>query len=420
MNRSVVKPINTLSGSDFSRKIINKYQTGKIKTLRFPIIIFYKNKEYFFHKRIDMSILLQMLFYNQNILLPLIVKTIPAMKEMLSQLDAGKNTLQSVLKPKNIQNVSNIKNFFTSNAAFNQQTTHIIHSNSIMVNPQISYEDKIKILNFQAFRTEINCPKYRSPIAIEHFTSVNKEATRKYQSKLSAILLLNNLFFNSTMFEINKLLFKEPNQVTAYGPFIKKYYDSLRHGSSSVSIPDYTHKYKLQNLPHDQQILHQIVDLFGNQSTSLVHRIHAYRKTYSGNQTKSSAILPHANLFFNSITLGTNKLFYKYLNQVTVNEPLIKNDNDGFKHTSSSSAQRTYAYKTESGIMRFQDSGYLEQEIEQIKKIVLQTKESISEKPMPSLGEAEIKRYLDINRISDQVYQNIERTIRMERERRGI
>ena len=42
---------------------------------------------------------------------------------------------------------------------------------------------------------------------------------------------------------------------------------------SSVSIPDYIHKPKLQNPSRDQQIPHQIMDLFGNRSTSTSHAI---------------------------------------------------------------------------------------------------------------------------------------------------
>jgi hypothetical protein len=68
----------------------------------------------------------------------------------------------------------------------------------------------------------------------------------------------------------------------------------------------------------------------------------------------------------------------------------------------------------------FQDQGHIEQEIEQIKRTIKETKKSVSEKTVPVFGEADIKKYLDINRISSQVYQNIERTIRMERERRGV
>jgi hypothetical protein len=64
----------------------------------------------------------------------------------------------------------------------------------------------------------------------------------------------------------------------------------------------------------------------------------------------------------------------------------------------------------------------IEQEVEEIKKIVVETKEAVAVNSTSTNypGEMDIKRHLDINRISDQVYQNIERRVRMERERRGL
>ncbi|KKI00370.1 hypothetical protein EO95_13930 [Methanosarcina sp. 1.H.T.1A.1] len=46
------------------------------------------------------------------------------------------------------------------------------------------------------------------------------------------------------------------------------YISCIRELLTSVSIPDYIHKPKLQNPSRDQQIPPQIMDLFGNRSTS--------------------------------------------------------------------------------------------------------------------------------------------------------
>ena len=70
----------------------------------------------------------------------------------------------------------------------------------------------------------------------------------------------------------------------------------------------------------------------------------------------------------------------------------------------------------------FRNQQKIEQEVEEIKKIIIETKESVSEKSATThfFKETDIKLPLDINRLSDQVYQNIERRIRIERERRGL
>ncbi len=52
MGLSGIKPITTLSSSSLYRKIMQKYQTGKKNTSRFPTMIFYKEKGYFFQKKI--------------------------------------------------------------------------------------------------------------------------------------------------------------------------------------------------------------------------------------------------------------------------------------------------------------------------------------------------------------------------------
>ncbi len=136
-------------------------------------------------------------------------------------------------------------------------------------------------------------------------------------------------------------------------------------------------------------------------------------------EDKLPAVLLQDNLLFNKTT-GVNRRFFKKSNWVTVNKPLVKNYYDNFEHETPSYVQSKHNYKIRPESLVFQDQGRIEQEIEQIKKTVIETKKSVSEKTVPVFGEADIKKYLDINRISSQVYQNIERTIRMERERRGM
>jgi hypothetical protein len=80
------------------------------------------------------------------------------------------------------------------------------------------------------------------------------------------------------------------------------------------------------------------------------------------------------------------------------------------------------AHKTTTGNLCFQNQRKIEQTVEEIKKIAVETKEKMAGKSASahSLSEMDIKKHLDINRISDRVYQNIERRIRIERERRGM
>jgi hypothetical protein len=79
-------------------------------------------------------------------------------------------------------------------------------------------------------------------------------------------------------------------------------------------------------------------------------------------------------------------------------------------------------FKAESENFYFHSQRMIEKELNEIKKNIVETKEAVKEKFIAdrSSMDMDIKQYLDINRLSDQVYRNIEQRIRIERERRGL
>ena len=70
----------------------------------------------------------------------------------------------------------------------------------------------------------------------------------------------------------------------------------------------------------------------------------------------------------------------------------------------------------------FNDQRNIEQEIEEVKKIAIDTREELREQSssINPLGDIDLKKYFDVHWLSDQVYQNIEQRIRIEKERRGL
>lgn len=79
-------------------------------------------------------------------------------------------------------------------------------------------------------------------------------------------------------------------------------------------------------------------------------------------------------------------------------------------------------FKAESENFYFHSQRMIEKELNEIKKNMVETKEAVKEKIIPdrSSMDMDIKKNFDINSLSDQVYQNIEQRIRIERERRGL
>jgi hypothetical protein len=80
------------------------------------------------------------------------------------------------------------------------------------------------------------------------------------------------------------------------------------------------------------------------------------------------------------------------------------------------------AIGTPAELLYFNDQRNVEQEIKEVKKIAIDAREAVrerSESIQPSV-DTDLKKHLDVHWLSDQVYQNIEQRIRIEKERRGI
>ncbi len=103
-----------------------------------------------------------------------------------------------------------------------------------------------------------------------------------------------------------------------------------------------------------------------------------------------------------------------------INKPHMRNIESSA--SDSMTFQRRAVLHENSEDFYFHKRQNIEREVEEIKRVIVETKEAVVEKSQPVNfpNEMDMKRHLDINRISDHVYQNIERRIRMERERRGM
>lgn len=137
---------------------------------------------------------------------------------------------------------------------------------------------------------------------------------------------------------------------------------------------------------------------------------------YSTPQYKSPTILPQTNL-----SLGRSEAFQ---DRMTLNKPFMHyNFVSAVASDANAKGGRT-AFKADGEDFYFYKPRRIEEEVEEIKRIVVETKGVVEEKSVSNDLqrdiELRIKRQFDVDRISDHVYQNIERKIRMERERRGL
>ena len=74
------------------------------------------------------------------------------------------------------------------------------------------------------------------------------------------------------------------------------------------------------------------------------------------------------------------------------------------------------------GALFFKSTHQIERELDEVKRIVKKSEDRVQEKVSRQLREidTERNRQVDIGQLTHQVYRNMERMIRSERERRGM
>lgn len=143
------------------------------------------------------------------------------------------------------------------------------------------------------------------------------------------------------------------------------------------------------------------------------------------NTAKNRLIInPLTGTFFNTYK---NSFHYTMKDHNVENKPVPENytNKSGFEamnYTNLSSINADISpfnsYDRGGKVFSFDSREKIEREINEIKKMIIETKESIKRKQEPSHGQRGID--IDVNGISEQVYKDIEKNIMIERERRGL
>jgi mevalonate kinase len=105
-------------------------------------------------------------------------------------------------------------------------------------------------------------------------------------------------------------------------------------------------------------------------------------------------------------------------------KPVIKDDTRGqtsvnLEHLIKS--DRSTEASTENHDLHFKTNRKIEEEIENVKRIAHEAKQTVIEsvKNIQTSHEEEMNRKININQLSDQVYRLLDRKITIEKERRG-
>ncbi len=139
-------------------------------------------------------------------------------------------------------------------------------------------------------------------------------------------------------------------------------------------------------------------------------------------ELKSPVIFLKNNSLTNNRTLrykGENLLNEAVQTSSIYNKPVKPDFSNGSEAIGFKEIRQNNIFKDHDNFF-FKNNQKIEQKIEQVKRIAEEVKNTVTQKSISSqASENAVDRQIDINRISDQVYQMIDQRIKIEKERRG-
>ena len=274
---------------------------------------------------------------------------------------------------------------------FTSQLNNIQHIYNLLFNIQIishkNYKSNPKIANYKIY---------------DKYQLIFKEKNYFYLTRFAEKTKPINLVFTKKL-KSNKDIYFEKEKII---PTLNKIYAQFIISKNSFS----------------QSILH---NLKGKHALNYFQDSHFAQKQTVLNKDLNLISLQQTNLLsFNLYKMDKNKIIKLRENRYEINKEKFNQSTHINSYQLISNKHNLYvANYMPADNFCFYNQRKIAQDIEEIKRIVLGKKEANEEKSFSSHSlrdniNKQVK--LDINRLSDQVYKNIERRIRLERERKGI
>lgn len=183
------------------------------------------------------------------------------------------------------------------------------------------------------------------------------------------------------------------------------------------SIPNFITRSQQQNIPH-------AVNSYG------IRRFSTDSENIQNFKMGSSSIIRNVQSMVDNRILFKIPFCSDVIFNVSVhdtNQPLVRNLKlldervNPYQYASEPPATPKRSF-FDMGSVYFHDHRKIEQDIKQVKKIAIDTREAMRERSILShhIGDMDMKNHIDVHWLSDQVYHNIEQKIRIEKERRGL
>ncbi len=427
-------------------------------------MIFRKSSGDFQSQHINMDILIQLHFRNQNMVHSLIVKSAKSTKEMLLWIE--KLIPHIILKPpllRSGQDMSKTARIlheaisgalppgrvpanrvsvvsFTS-SVFSRFGNIMLNLNKLL-HPFFSapvtalyWEAFYKIpsqrktdirrlsnVNYMKFlNTETQRVRNSAEPAFEHksYLNLSQDIT-----SLNHMMLFDTSFYPKTIYnvsltgrEVNKQFISHGNDLKILNPEIQ----TIRNNPKSETAMSYSYvtSSNARSLLNDTSLKNAVLYPPVPYRASLPGGAMGRQLNYGGHM---QIISPETLIIKNSSGLlikGTCSLKETYQNPATFVKPILRHEHHKYGSEAFFTMQGSDALKNKDNFY-FHNNRNIEQAVEEVKKIAQEAKETATKGQGKPSVEMDIRHQVDLNKLSDQVYQNIERRLRIEKERRGL
>jgi hypothetical protein len=445
------KSIN-ISDRDFHGRIVGKYQKGKKNLYDFPLMIFYKNPGQLLSQKINLNVLLQFNI-SKKITSQYILKTSEGIKSLLEwfrieryvpkkhkvnslasrskdipvfisfvfeKINSALNRISYPLvlnsEKSNFNSNSYIKSSFqTHNQITKISTENILNKDYTILSVDNSVSWDYKFL----FHNEL-------PAILQNEYNKSSRSDRNYHVILPHVnLLLNTISANNIVSYTKEFSKEHPSE---YG-FDHSFPQADLMVKEFVMDKD-NHFSNFQNL-NDQIKINQVRKIHGRNTADQYVSIYdfpavlQYMDTIQKNMPEM--IFSHSKSFPTRIKHNKEKEYRRTLSfkLPSIIRPVLKDEIKGqtgvnLEHLIK--PDRSTEASIENHNLQFKTNIKIEEEMENIKRIAQEAKQTVIEsvKIIQTSHEEEMNRKINISQLSDQVYRLLDRKITIEKERRGI
>ena len=433
----------SLSDPTFHQQIIRKYQVEKRKYSRFPMLIFYKNLRRFLPQRkiISLNVRLYLrIVLNMDKVLTLkyhkVTERLLGFDQVLAKrtpiISPGKTRFSKFgyLRP----NLKKLQTSFISEP----DTAFSLESSRKRLQNKTSIQ---QILNYLQIGSQTQLWPFKESAAhsvIETGAAFSRLSEReRLQERTSIQQIMNYLQIGSQIQGVEAPSLKEllyttdgstshPRTTIEYSSestlnnYLKNLQNKFQSQIKNINVKNIGIYPLIQNNNHS--LFDNKTPVISSPVNFLINRRSPFNLSKSLFNTifQNTSIKPIINNYGYNIALGASNPSNHLITQNNnSNQNFGSNINSFVEHTN---LNKTTYLPADGTNLIFSSQQTIEQKVEQIKKIALDTKKEVVEKSIsiyPPLDK-EIQKHIDLNSISEQVYQLIERKITIESERRGI